>query len=83
MSPPDRKEAEVRRMLDGPHPLVPPDLAVRAAVRGRRLLFRRRLLGTAGWLLLFLAAVAFTVWAVTQQPWIPPPTRTTPPLEGW
>ncbi|MEU6120067.1 hypothetical protein ABZ840_36690 [Streptomyces sp. NPDC047117] len=83
MSPPDRKEAEVRRMLDGPHPLVPPGLGLRAAVRGRRLLLWRRRLGLAGWLLLFLAAVAFTVWAVTQQPWIPPPSRTTPPLEGW
>ncbi|MFI9030626.1 hypothetical protein [Streptomyces sp. NPDC053560] len=82
MSPPDRKEAEVRRMLDGPHPLVPPDLGLRAAVRGRRLLLWRRRLGLAGWLL-FLAAVAFTVWAVTQQPWMPPPSRTTPPLEGW
>ncbi|WP_030623305.1 hypothetical protein [Streptomyces sclerotialus] len=83
MSPPDRKEAEVRRMLDGPHSPVPPDLALRAAVRGRRLLLRRRRLGRTGWLLLFLAAVAFTVWAVTQQPWVPPPSRTTPPLEGW
>lgn len=82
MNPPDRKETEVRRMLDGPHPAVPPGLALRAAERGHRLLLRRRWLLLAGWLLLTVGVV-LCVWALAQQPWLPPPTRTTPPLEGW
>ncbi|MEU9762693.1 hypothetical protein [Streptomyces sp. NPDC047985] len=76
------KEEEVRRMLDGPHPQVPADLARRAAARGGRLLRRRRL---ARWLLLvvaFAAVVAFTVWAATAHPWRTPPAMTTP-ADGW
>ncbi|MEU4891186.1 hypothetical protein AB0B12_03650 [Streptomyces sp. NPDC044780] len=83
MSLPDRKENEVRRMLEGPHPALPPDLADRAAERGRRLLRRHRVLRTVGWLLLLAAAVAFGVWAAIVEPWTAPPTDTTPPLEGW
>ncbi|MFG2527373.1 hypothetical protein [Streptomyces sp. NPDC048516] len=84
MSLPDRKETEVRRMLAGPHPLVPPDLSDRAAARGRRLLAHRRLLRRLGWLcaLLALAALAWAAVAV-DHPWLPPPAGTTPPAEGW
>ncbi|MEV5121733.1 hypothetical protein AB0K49_02820 [Streptomyces decoyicus] len=82
MSLPDRKEAEVRRMLAGPHPLVPPDLAERATARGRRLLAHRRLVRRLGWLLALLAVAALT-WAAVQHPWVPPPAHTTPPVEGW
>ncbi|MEU9124030.1 hypothetical protein AB0C96_29905 [Streptomyces sp. NPDC048506] len=79
---PDRKQTEVRRMLAGPHPLVPPDLAARATARGRRLLAHRRLRRRIGWLLALLALAALA-WTAANQPWLPPPTRTTPPLEGW
>ncbi|MFF4949577.1 hypothetical protein ACWC2K_09340 [Streptomyces chattanoogensis] len=82
MSRPDRKETEVRRMLAGPPPPVPPDLAVRAAARGRRLLARRRLLRRIGWLFALLALVALLTWSA-DRPWLPPPARTTPPAEGW
>ncbi|MFI9047665.1 hypothetical protein [Streptomyces sp. NPDC053427] len=82
MSPRDREETEVRRMLAGPHPPVPPDLAVRATARGRRLLARRRLLRRTGRLLALLALAALLVWAM-HQPWLPPPVRITPPVEGW
>jgi ferric-dicitrate binding protein FerR (iron transport regulator) len=83
MNPPDRKEDEVRRMLDVPHPAVPPDLAARAAERGQRILGHRRAVRTVAWVLLLAAAVAFAVWAAVVQPWVLPPTGTTPPLEGW
>ncbi|GGN41271.1 hypothetical protein GCM10012285_20310 [Streptomyces kronopolitis] len=79
---PDRKQDEVRRMLAGPYPRVPPDLAARAAERGRRLLARRTLLRRLGWLLALCALVALFV-LVTHRPWLPPPTHTTPPVEGW
>ncbi|MEV8536674.1 hypothetical protein [Streptomyces sp. NPDC051211] len=80
---PDRKELDVRRMLDGPHPAVPPDLASSAATRGARLLRRRRVWRRLGWWLLVTAAVAFTVWAVLTEPWVPPSQQIAPPLEGW
>ncbi|WP_086860876.1 hypothetical protein [Streptomyces milbemycinicus] len=83
MSSHDRKEDVVRRMLNGPHPAVPPDLADRAAGRGRRMLRRHRAVRAVGWVLLIAAIIAFTVWAVIVQPWTTPPTDTTPPLEGW
>ncbi|MER6102146.1 hypothetical protein ABT115_07335 [Streptomyces sp. NPDC001832] len=76
------REDEVRRMLAGPHPQVPADLAQRAAERGGRLLRRRRF---TRWLVMsvaFAAVVAFTVWAVAAQPWQLPPAETTPP-DGW
>ncbi|MCK7627452.1 hypothetical protein MUU72_30890 [Streptomyces sp. RS10V-4] len=82
--PPDRKETEARRMLwAGPWPPVPPDLAVRAAARGRRLRLRRRLLHRAGSLLALLALLALALWAAVEQPWHPPPARTTPAVEGY
>ncbi|WP_369358410.1 hypothetical protein [Streptomyces sp. cg2] len=81
---PDRKETEARRMLRaGPYPSVPPDLAARAAARGRRLLVRRRLLHRGGSLLVLLALLALLTWAGVDQPWRPPPARTTPPVEGY
>ncbi|MGI5259912.1 hypothetical protein [Streptomyces angustmyceticus] len=79
---PDRKETEVRRMLAGPHPLVPPDLADRALARGRRLLARRRLLRRLGRLCALLALAALA-WAVLTHGTPAPPARTTPPAEGW
>ncbi|MFJ9466876.1 hypothetical protein [Streptomyces caniferus] len=82
MSPPDRKESEVRQMLAGPHPLVPPDLADRATARGRRLLAHRRLLRRLGRLCALLVLAALT-WAVMAHGGLHPPARTTPPAEGW
>ncbi|MEU1277657.1 hypothetical protein [Streptomyces sp. NPDC005805] len=82
MSGTDRKEGEVRRMMEGRPPTVPQDLAVRAAARGDRLLRRHRVLRLAGWLLLSAALLALLVWALVAEPWLPPPTRTTPPMEG-
>ncbi|MFD5734768.1 hypothetical protein ACFWIY_18345 [Streptomyces sioyaensis] len=79
---PDRKETEVRRMLAEPYPLVPPDLAARAADRGRRLLAHRILRHRLGWLLALLALAALC-WLVMDRPWLPPPAHTTPPVEGW
>ncbi|MEC4017171.1 hypothetical protein [Streptomyces sp. H27-D2] len=83
MTLPDRKEDEVRRMLDGPHPPVPPELAQRATERGRRMARRRRVARIVLWLLLTAALTALALWAATDQPWLPPPADTTPPLEGW
>ncbi|MEE1741828.1 hypothetical protein [Streptomyces sp. BE147] len=86
MSPgsgPDRKVDQVRRMLAGPHPRVPADLAVRAAEKGARLLRRRRTVHRLAMCLLALAVTAFAVWAAVEQPWAIPPAETTPPLEGW
>ncbi|GGX24694.1 hypothetical protein GCM10010353_44660 [Streptomyces chryseus] len=79
----DRKQDEVRRMLETAHPPVPADLGTRAAERGARLLRRRRLARRLLWLLLALAAVTFAVWAVLEQPWVVPPSEIAPPLEGW
>ncbi|MFG2624029.1 hypothetical protein [Streptomyces sp. NPDC048473] len=83
MSRSGSREDEVRRMLDGPHPQVPADLAERAAERGGRLLHRLRFARRLMMLVAFAAVVAFTVWAVAAQPWQLPPTETTPPLDGW
>lgn len=84
MSPlPDRKLEEVRRMLDGPHPTVPPDLARRATEQGRLLLARRRAVQLAVCAVALLALLAFGVWAAAEQPWERSPADTTPPLEGW
>ncbi|MEU6630534.1 hypothetical protein ABZ905_19970 [Streptomyces parvus] len=80
---PDPREEQVRRMLDGPHPVVPPDLAARAVRHGgRRLRLRRAAHRTAGWLLA-VVLVAFLVWVGVEQPWATEPAQVTPPLEGW
>jgi ferric-dicitrate binding protein FerR (iron transport regulator) len=69
-------------MEQAPAP-VPPDLYGEVVRRGARLLRRRRLARGLLWLLLCAAAVAFTVWAVEAQPWVEPPSQTTPPITGW
>ncbi|MGC5036882.1 MULTISPECIES: hypothetical protein [unclassified Streptomyces] len=77
------REAAVRRILEqAPRPL-PPDIHPEAVRRGTRILRRRTLARRALWLLLFAAAVAFAVWAMNAQPWVEPPSDTTPPLTGW
>ncbi|MGX8907998.1 hypothetical protein ACR820_22715 [Streptomyces netropsis] len=73
MSAQDRKEDEVRRMMDLAHPQVPPELAARAAARGRRILRTRRAVEAVTWALLLIAVVAFWVWAAIEQPWSAPP----------
>ncbi|WP_455352816.1 hypothetical protein [Streptomyces sp. SYSU K217416] len=83
MSPPDRKEDEVRRMLEGPHPAVPAELAGHAAERGHRILRRHRAAMRLLWLLLVVAATAFAVWAALAEPWLEPSSDIAPPLEGW
>ncbi|MER5363459.1 hypothetical protein [Streptomyces sp. NPDC002785] len=83
MSRGSSREDEVRRMLDGPHPQVPADLAQRATERGGRLLRRHRFTRGLVMLVAFAAVAAFTVWAVAAQPWQLPPVETTPPLGGW
>lgn len=83
MSPPDRKEDAVRRMLDGPHPLVPPGLTARAVARGERTLAHRRFVRALAVVLGAVAVLVLVAWGVVAQPWLPPPASTTPPLEGW
>jgi ferric-dicitrate binding protein FerR (iron transport regulator) len=64
-------------------PRVPPGLCAEAVRRGGRMLRRRTAARRLMWLLLGAAAVAFTVWALTVQPWVEPPSETTPPVTGW
>jgi len=80
MSPlPNRRDAEVRRLLDTPHPVVPLDLAARARARGRRIVRRRRAVHTVLWALLFAATVTGVVLAILAWPNHPTPT---PPHDG-
>ncbi|MCX4764635.1 hypothetical protein OG562_27455 [Streptomyces sp. NBC_01275] len=78
-----QREAAVRQLMDGTAPHVPPDLYADVVRRGGRLLRRRTFARRLLWLLLFAATVAFVVWAVIAQPWVEPPSQTTPPLTGW
>ncbi|MCH6162283.1 hypothetical protein [Streptomyces marispadix] len=79
---PDRKETEVRALLESVPPApVPPDLAERARSRGLRLAHRRRTAALLLWAF-FAVAVAFAVWAAVTEPWVGEPAHTTPPL-GW
>ncbi|MFB6616101.1 hypothetical protein ACIGFK_06400 [Streptomyces sp. NPDC085524] len=80
---PDRREAQVRRLMEGPYPVVPPGLAAGAAARGGRILRRRQALRRFGWAVLCAAVAAFTVWAAVTHPWALPPSGISPPLEGW
>ncbi|MFD3929458.1 hypothetical protein [Streptomyces sp. NPDC058614] len=77
------REAAVRQMLERTPPPVPPDLHADVVRRGSRILRRRTVARRLMWLLLLAAAVAFAVWAITAQPWVEPPSETTPPLTGW
>lgn len=83
MNGPERKEDEVRLMMDTAHPVVPADLGPRAAAQGARLLRRHRILRRTWLLLLVAAVIACVVWAAVTEPWTLPPSETTPPLEGW
>ncbi|WP_156723295.1 hypothetical protein [Streptomyces apocyni] len=83
MSPPDRKEVQIRRILDGPPPAVPPRMYADAVRRGGRLLRRRRWTRRLAWVLFTLALLALVIWASLEQPWVVPPSETTPPLTGW
>lgn len=83
MSLRDRKQDEVRSMLEAAVEPVPPDLGARAAFRGSRMLRRRQALRAALWVLAAVAVVVFLGWAVAVEPWHVPPAETTPPLEGW
>ena len=80
MSPlPNRRDDEVRRLLDTPHPVVPVDLGARAMVRGRRIVRRRRTVHTVLWALLVAAIVAGAVLAILTWPDRPPPSPTDGP----
>ncbi|WP_329135866.1 hypothetical protein OG552_23020 [Streptomyces sp. NBC_01476] len=69
MSPvPNRRDDEVRRLLDTPHPAVPVDLGTRAQQRGRLIVRRRRVLHLVLWVLLAAASVAGIVLAVMLWP---------------
>lgn len=82
MKLPDRKQTEVRRLLEsGQQAPVPPDLAERAVLRGTRLARRRRAVQFVLWTF-FAVAVGFAVWAVVAAPWAGEPASTTPPV-GW
>jgi ferric-dicitrate binding protein FerR (iron transport regulator) len=70
MSGTDRKEQRVRELLAGPHPTVPPQLAERAAARGRRQLRRRLVLKVAVWVLLLATLVGLAVWAGVSGAWL-------------
>ncbi|HET6860759.1 MAG TPA: hypothetical protein VFH94_27135 [Streptomyces sp.] len=83
MSRSDRKADEVRRLMEGAHPPVPADLGARAAERGERLLRRHVVVRRMMWALLVVLVVAFAVWVSVEQPWVTPPSETTPPLEGF
>lgn len=79
---PDRREADVARLLGAGAPApLPPDLAARAALCGARLAHRRRVAVVLAWLLALAAATALAAWALS-DPWAPPPAEVTPHL-GW
>ena len=78
MSGYDRREAAARALLNGQPAAVPPDLYGESVRRGRRILRRRRTVRWTLGVLLCVAVVAFTVWAVTARPWVRPPSTVTP-----
>lgn len=65
---PNRRDDEVRRQLDTPHPMVPPDLPARAAARGRLIVRRRRITHAVLWTLLLAAVITGIVLAVLLWP---------------
>ncbi|WP_327289041.1 hypothetical protein [Streptomyces sp. NBC_01198] len=68
MRAPNRRDDEVRQLLDTPHPAVPAGLVARAAVRGRRTVRRRRVLLHVLWVLVVAAALTGIVFAVLAWP---------------
>lgn len=64
----NRRDEEVRRLLDTPHPAVPAGLVALATVRGRRTVRRRRFGTRVLWVLLVAAAVTGVVVAVLMWP---------------
>lgn len=77
------RETAVRRILERGPAKVPPDLCAAAMRRGGRMLRRRTVARRLLWLALTGAVVAFFVWALTTQPWVEPPSTTTPPVVDW
>lgn len=65
---PNRRDDEVRRLLDTPHPAVPVDLVFHAITRGRRILRRRRITHTVLLVLLGAAVLAGIVLSVLFWP---------------
>ncbi|MDX3386574.1 hypothetical protein DF268_31090 [Streptomyces sp. V2] len=83
MSSRSNREVAVRRMMEGPTLVVPAEVLGEAVRRGGRLLWWRRVARRVMWTLLFAAVVAFAVWAAVAQPWVEPPSETTPPVVRW
>lgn len=81
MTPPNRREEEVRRLLDTAHPQVPADLAQRAAAHGRRVLRRRRVAHRVLWVL--LVAVLTTAMLFAALAWPDQQQPHAPTLEDW
>ncbi|MFF9560481.1 hypothetical protein ACF1DY_32280 [Streptomyces albus] len=79
MSPPDRKEADVRALLRQPPGVpVPADLAARALAQGERLLRRRRVRLALVWVTVLTALLALLVCSLVLDPWSEPPPTTSP-----
>ncbi|MQY14852.1 hypothetical protein SRB5_50280 [Streptomyces sp. RB5] len=83
MSIVDRKESEVRALLDTAHPLVPPYLAERTIRQGRRVLGRRRVAKYTFWLLAAAVVIGLAVWAGVSDAWVEPADTTTPDFTDW
>lgn len=77
---PDRKQNEVRRILEGPHPFVPPDLVGQATRRGHRLVQRRNALHILTVLLVTALTVFLVVVAIVQARSHGGPPADPPPL---
>ncbi|MGW0080600.1 hypothetical protein [Streptomyces sp. NPDC003393] len=77
------REAAVRKLLEQTRPQVPAELYADVVRRGGRMLRRRTLARRTMWLMLFVAVIAFTMWALTVRPWVEPPSQTTPPVSDW
>jgi cell division septal protein FtsQ len=80
---PNRRDDEVRQLLDTPHPAVPAELVARATARGRRTVRRRLLARRALWVLLALALVAGVVLAVLLWPDHPTASNDTGDATWW
>ncbi|MER7173019.1 hypothetical protein [Streptomyces mesophilus] len=80
----DRKENEVRRLLDTTGaPAVPAELYDDVVRRGSRLLRQRMVVRRLMWWGAVLGFLAFMVWVAVADPFVPPPSEVTPPLQGW